>query len=76
VGERINNLAKAFNVKAGLTRDDDTMPDRMMIEPLKDGASKGQLISQADLKLMLDGITKQEVGMSRRVFQPRRNSKS
>jgi aldehyde:ferredoxin oxidoreductase len=54
VGERINNLAKAFNVKAGLTRDDDTLPERLMTEPLKGGASKGQLISPQDLKMMLD----------------------
>ena len=54
VGERINNLAKAFNVKAGLTRDDDTLPERLMTEPLKGGASKGQLISPQDLKVMLD----------------------
>ena len=54
VGERINNLAKAFNIQAGFTRDDDTLPERLMTEPLKGGASKGQLISQADLKLMLD----------------------
>ena len=54
VGERINTLAKAFNVKSGLTRDDDTLPERLMTEPLKGGASKGQLISKDDLKLMLD----------------------
>ncbi|MEE9502013.1 MAG: aldehyde ferredoxin oxidoreductase C-terminal domain-containing protein, partial [Candidatus Aminicenantaceae bacterium] len=29
-------------------------PERLMTEPLKGGASKGQLISPADLKLMLD----------------------
>ena len=54
VGERINNLAKAFNIKAGFARDDDTLPERLMTEPLKAGASKGQLISPEDLKLMLD----------------------
>jgi aldehyde:ferredoxin oxidoreductase len=54
VGERINNLARAFNVREGFTRDDDTLPDRLMTEPVKDGASKGQLISPEDLKQMLD----------------------
>jgi aldehyde:ferredoxin oxidoreductase len=54
VGERMNNLAKAFNVVAGLTRADDTLPERLMTEPLKGGASKGQLISPEDLKQMLD----------------------
>ncbi|MGW8180395.1 MAG: aldehyde ferredoxin oxidoreductase family protein, partial [bacterium] len=54
VGERVNNLAKAFNVQAGFTRADDTLPKRLMTEPLKAGASKGQLISQDDLDTMLD----------------------
>ena len=54
VGERINNLAKAFNVREGFTRDDDTLPDRLMTEPLKEGASKGNFISKSDLKQMLD----------------------
>ncbi len=54
VGERLNNLAKAFNVREGFTRADDTFPERLMTEPLKAGASKGQLISRDDLKKMLD----------------------
>jgi aldehyde:ferredoxin oxidoreductase len=54
VGERMNNLARAFNVREGFTRDDDTLPERLMSEPLKEGASKGQFISKEDLKLMLD----------------------
>ena len=54
VGERINNLARAFNVREGFTRADDTFPERLMTEPLKAGGSKGQLISKDDLKVMLD----------------------
>jgi aldehyde:ferredoxin oxidoreductase len=54
VGERINNLARAFNVREGFTRDDDTLPDRLMTEPLKEGGSKGHFISKDDLKQMLD----------------------
>jgi len=54
VGERLNNLAKAFNVREGFTRADDTFPLRLMTEPLKAGASKGQMISKEDLDLMLD----------------------
>ena len=37
VGERVNNLAKAFNIREGFTRADDTFPERLMTEPLKDG---------------------------------------
>jgi aldehyde:ferredoxin oxidoreductase len=54
VGERVNNLARAFNVREGFTRADDRFPERLMTEPLKSGASKGQLISEEDLKVMLD----------------------
>jgi aldehyde:ferredoxin oxidoreductase len=54
VGERLNNLARAFNLREGFTRADDTLPERLMTEPLKAGASKGQFISKADLKQMLD----------------------
>jgi aldehyde:ferredoxin oxidoreductase len=54
VGERMNNVARAFNVREGFTRDDDTLPERLMTEPLKAGASKGQVISKDDLNQMLD----------------------
>jgi aldehyde:ferredoxin oxidoreductase len=54
VGERINNLARAFNVREGFTRADDTLPERLLTEPLKAGASKGHFISRAELAQMLD----------------------
>jgi aldehyde:ferredoxin oxidoreductase len=54
VGERMNNLARAFNVREGFTRSDDTLPERLMTEPLKAGASKGHFISKDDLNKMLD----------------------
>jgi len=54
VGERVINMAKAFNTREGFTRKDDTFPERLMTEPLKAGASKGQLITKDDLNVMLD----------------------
>ena len=54
VGERVNNLARLFNIREGFTRKDDTFPRRLMTETIKAGASRGKLISQADLDLMLD----------------------
>jgi aldehyde:ferredoxin oxidoreductase len=54
VGERINNLAHAFNVREGLSRADDTLPERLMTEPIKGGASKGNFISRDELDQMLD----------------------
>jgi len=54
IGERINNLARLFNIREGFTRRDDTFPWRLMNETIKAGASAGQRISQADLDAMLD----------------------
>jgi aldehyde:ferredoxin oxidoreductase len=54
VGERVNNLARAFNVREGFGREDDNLPERLMTEPIKAGASKGQVISAEDLNQMLD----------------------
>jgi aldehyde:ferredoxin oxidoreductase len=40
-GERIWNLEKLFNLKAGLTRADDTLPPRILKDPVPDGFNKG-----------------------------------
>ncbi len=53
-GERINNLARAFNVREGFTRADDTLPERLLTEPLPGGAAKGHFISKDELNQMLD----------------------
>jgi len=54
VGERLNNVAKLFNMGEGFTRKDDGFPRRVMSEPIKAGPSKGALISQEALDEMLD----------------------
>ena len=54
IGERLNNIARLFNIGEGFTRKDDNFPKRIMTEPIKAGASKGQIISQAALDEMLD----------------------
>ncbi len=54
VGERINNVARAFNIREGFRREDDTFPERILTEPIKEGASKGHYISKAELNFMLD----------------------
>ncbi len=41
VGERIWNIEKLFNLKAGLTRADDTLPKRILEEPADVGTAKG-----------------------------------
>jgi aldehyde:ferredoxin oxidoreductase len=40
-GERIWNLEKLFNLKAGLTKADDTLPPRILNDPVPDGFNKG-----------------------------------
>jgi len=42
-GDRIWNLERQFNLKAGLTAKDDTLPSRLLKEPIKTGASKGMV---------------------------------
>jgi aldehyde:ferredoxin oxidoreductase len=54
IGERINNIAKLFNMGEGFTRKDDNFPKRILTEPITAGPSKGALISQEDLDAMLD----------------------
>jgi len=41
-------------VREGFTRADDTLPERLLTEPLKGGASKGHFISKDELNRMLD----------------------
>jgi len=43
IGERIWNLQKLYNIKRGLGRKDDTLPARLLNEPLKEGAPTGQV---------------------------------
>jgi len=49
-GERIWNLEKLFNLKAGITGKDDRLPDRIVKEPLPSGPAKGQ-VSKLDKML-------------------------
>lgn len=43
-GERIWNLERLFNIKAGFTKKDDTLPPRLLNEPMKDGPHKGRVV--------------------------------
>ncbi|BES63976.1 aldehyde ferredoxin oxidoreductase family protein [Gottschalkiaceae bacterium SANA] len=54
VGERVNNLARVYNISAGFTRVDDTFPERILTELIKAGGSKGHGISREELNMMLD----------------------
>ena len=52
-GERINNMKKLFNLREGWTRNDDTLPQRVLQEVLPDGMAAGTVISSKDLDMMV-----------------------
>ncbi|MFK7857257.1 MAG: aldehyde ferredoxin oxidoreductase family protein [Granulosicoccus sp.] len=49
-GERIWNLERMFNLKAGLGRADDTLPPRLLETPAPNGVAKGRV---AEMNIML-----------------------
>ena len=50
-GERIVNLQRAFNIREGLTRKDDRLPERFTKTPAPEGVAKGHVV---ELDKMLD----------------------
>jgi aldehyde:ferredoxin oxidoreductase len=50
LGERVWNLERNFNLNAGLTGADDTLPERLLKEPANTGPAEGRV---ADLPAML-----------------------
>ena len=52
VGERAYNLARVFSIREGLTRADDTLPPRLLEEPLPEGMAEGKV--NENLPAMLD----------------------
>jgi len=54
-GERINTIARLINIREGLGRKDDTLPWKVMNEPIPDeGPVKGAFVTQEELDLLLD----------------------
>jgi aldehyde:ferredoxin oxidoreductase len=43
VGERVWNLERLFNQRAGFTHQDDRLPERFLTEPLEGGPAQGQV---------------------------------
>lgn len=43
IGERIYNIERLFNKEAGMKPEDDTLPKRILNEPIPDGPSKGEV---------------------------------
>jgi aldehyde:ferredoxin oxidoreductase len=53
-GERIYNLEKIFNIREGWTINDDSLPPRILKEPVPDGVAKGSLITEDELQFLLE----------------------
>jgi len=53
-GERSHNVAKAYNVREGFTREDDVLPERMYREEVPYGPNKGAKIPRRDFEKALD----------------------
>jgi aldehyde:ferredoxin oxidoreductase len=49
-GERVMCQERLFNMREGLTRKDDTLPDRLLKEPKPDGPTKGAVVPLEELK--------------------------
>lgn len=54
IAERIYNLERLINVRRGLSRAGDTLPYRVMNEPIPDGPVKGRFCPRDELDKMLD----------------------
>ena len=53
-GERIYNLMRVFCVREGVTREADSLPKRLMEDPLPEGPAKGMVIEKDMLELLKD----------------------
>jgi aldehyde:ferredoxin oxidoreductase len=50
MGERIWNLTRLFNLKAGLTKESEDLPMRFKEEPLADGPAAGHVFTDEDIE--------------------------
>jgi aldehyde:ferredoxin oxidoreductase len=49
VGERVWTLERLYNLREGFTKDDDTLPDRLLNEPVAAGPSEGFTVKLAPM---------------------------
>lgn len=54
VGARAWTVERLFNLREGLSRQDDTLPERLFTLPIPDGPSKGAVVNKADFEKELD----------------------
>jgi aldehyde:ferredoxin oxidoreductase len=53
-GERLQTMPRAFNAREGLRRDQDSLPGRLLMDPLPDGPAQGMVFSHSSLEEMKD----------------------
>lgn len=53
-GERLQNMVRIFNARQGLRREHDTLPERLMLDPLPDGPAQGMVLELSALEAMKD----------------------
>ena len=53
-GEKIHNLAKCFNIREGVSRNDDYPPERVFKEKLQNEPNRGAIIDKKGYDIMLD----------------------
>jgi aldehyde:ferredoxin oxidoreductase len=49
VGERVWTLERLYNLREGFTKEDDTLPERLLNEPVSEGPSKGFTVKLAPM---------------------------
>jgi aldehyde:ferredoxin oxidoreductase len=49
IGERVWNLERVFNLEAGISPDQDTLPKRLLEEPLPDGPMEGNVARLSEM---------------------------
>ncbi len=54
IGARVYNIERTYNVRCGISRSNDALPDRFFDEPIPDGVSKGKMLSHQEFEKMLD----------------------
>jgi aldehyde:ferredoxin oxidoreductase len=54
MAERVRTLERLFNLRQGMTREDDTVAERMFTEPLAEGPWKGEVLDKAQFEQMKD----------------------
>ncbi len=54
--KRIITMERCFNAREGLSRKDDTLPKRFLMEKLPEGPKKGAVVTPAEMKKMQDEV--------------------